>query len=100
MPFEDPVNAGLLPLSGLAGRWIRLSGFGFRDAGSDVDDEVEADDERDDALQEVRLVHQPHPPLGPRVPLPIRNFNHFTEVCSGSEEGSYLRLTQLCITQL
>ena len=26
--------------------------------------------------------------------------NYFTEVCSGSEEGSYLRLIDLCITQL
>jgi len=26
--------------------------------------------------------------------------NYFTEMCSGSEEGSYLRLTDVCITQL
>ena len=26
--------------------------------------------------------------------------NYFTEMCSGSEEGSYLRLIDLCITQL
>jgi len=26
--------------------------------------------------------------------------NHFTEVCSGSEAGSYLRLVDSCITQL
>ena len=25
---------------------------------------------------------------------------HFTEMCSGSEAGSYLRLIDLCITQL
>jgi len=26
--------------------------------------------------------------------------NYFTEMCSGSEEGSYLRLIDWCITQL
>jgi len=26
--------------------------------------------------------------------------NHFTEVCSGSEAGSYLRLIDSCITQI
>jgi len=26
--------------------------------------------------------------------------NYFTEMCSGSEEGSYLRLIDVCITQL
>ena len=26
--------------------------------------------------------------------------NYFTEMCSGSKEGSYLRLIDLCITQL
>ena len=26
--------------------------------------------------------------------------NYFTEICSGSEAGSYLRLIDLCITQL
>ena len=26
--------------------------------------------------------------------------NYFTEMCSGSEAGSYLRLIDLCITQL
>ena len=26
--------------------------------------------------------------------------NYFTEMCSGSEAGSYLRLMDLCITQL
>jgi len=26
--------------------------------------------------------------------------NHFTEMCSGSEAGSYLRLIDLCISQL
>jgi len=26
--------------------------------------------------------------------------NHFTGMCSGSEAGSYLRLTDSCITQL
>jgi len=26
--------------------------------------------------------------------------NYFIEMCSGSEEGSYLRLIDLCITQL
>ena len=26
--------------------------------------------------------------------------NYFAEMCSGSEEGSYLRLIDLCITQL
>ena len=26
--------------------------------------------------------------------------NYFAEVCSGSETGSYLRLIDLCITQL
>jgi len=29
-----------------------------------------------------------------------RENNYFTEMCSGSEEGSYLRLIDLCITQL
>ena len=31
-----------------------------------------------------------------------QGFNYFTEMCSGSEEGSYLRLIDftLCITQL
>ena len=29
----------------------------------------------------------------------LRN-NYFTEMCSGSEEGSYLRLIDFCITQL
>jgi len=32
-------------------------------------------------------------------PSPHEN-NHFTETCSGSEAGSYLRLIDLCITQL
>ena len=26
--------------------------------------------------------------------------NYFTEICSGSEAGSYLRLIDFCITQL
>ena len=26
--------------------------------------------------------------------------NYFTEMCSGSEAGSYLRIIDLCITQL
>jgi len=26
--------------------------------------------------------------------------NHFTEMCSGSEEGSYFRIIDFCITQL
>ena len=26
--------------------------------------------------------------------------NYYTEMCSGSEEGSYLRLIDFCITQL
>jgi len=30
---------------------------------------------------------------------PFEN-NYFTEVCSGSEAGSYLRLIDLCITRL
>jgi len=32
-------------------------------------------------------------------PLEIKN-NHFTEMCSGSEAGSFLRLIDSCITQL
>jgi len=38
-----------------------------------------------------------------RQHLPNRIFsmnNHFTEICSGSEAGSYLRLIDSCITQL
>ena len=34
-----------------------------------------------------------------RLGLPRKN-NHFTEMCSGSEEGSCLRLLDSCITQL
>ena len=30
----------------------------------------------------------------------IRALRYFTELCSGSEAGSYLRLIDLCITQL
>jgi len=30
----------------------------------------------------------------------VRLNNYFTEICSGSEEGSYLRLIDFCITQL
>jgi len=37
-------------------------------------------------------------------PLPLNDnmlgHNYFTEMCSGSEEGSYLRLIDFCITQL
>ena len=32
-------------------------------------------------------------------PFQFKN-NHFTEMCFGSEAGSYLRLTDSCITQL
>ena len=34
-----------------------------------------------------------------RIPSQCKN-NYFTEMCSGSEEGSYLRLIDVCITQL
>ena len=42
------------------------------------------------------------PPELERVPLLHcdRKNNCFTEMCSGSEEGSYSRLIDLCITQL
>ena len=30
----------------------------------------------------------------------VARVNYFTEMCSGSEEGSYLRLIDFCITQL
>ena len=33
------------------------------------------------------------------VPMGYKD-NYFTEMCCGSEEGSYLRLIDLCITQL
>ena len=40
-----------------------------------------------------------------KIPLtengtPLPKNNYFAEMCSGSEEGSYLRLIDLCITQL
>jgi len=42
---------------------------------------------------------QPRDNLRPSVDTPLKN-NHFTERCSGSEAGSYLRRIDLCITQL
>ena len=30
----------------------------------------------------------------------VLEYNHFTELCSGSEAGSYLRIIDSCITQL
>ena len=36
----------------------------------------------------------------PRVLRRARPSSHFTEMCSGSEAGSYLRLIDSCITQL
>jgi len=36
---------------------------------------------------------------GKKVPHQFKN-NCFTEICSGSEAGSYLRRTDFCITQL
>ena len=45
----------------------------------------------------------PIPVVGREVsrmcPILSRN-NYFTEMCSGSEAGSYLRLIDVCITQL
>jgi len=35
----------------------------------------------------------------PMVGGGVKN-NYFAEMCSGSEEGSYLRLIDFCITQL
>ena len=35
-----------------------------------------------------------------RLPPRIQGVNYFTEMCSGSEESSYLRLIDFCITQL
>jgi len=35
-----------------------------------------------------------------RQVTPYHNNNYFTEMCSGSEAGSYLRLIDFCITQL
>ena len=32
-------------------------------------------------------------------PVGMGFYNYFTEMCSGSEAGSYLRLIDLCITQ-
>ena len=40
------------------------------------------------------------PPRPSRRPAPSKHNNHFTEMCSGSEAGSYLRIIDLCITQL
>ena len=37
---------------------------------------------------------------GSRAPASRSSADHFTEMCSGSEAGSYLRLIDLCITQL
>ena len=34
------------------------------------------------------------------TPTPQYENNYFTEICSGSEAGSYLRLIDFCITQL
>ena len=34
------------------------------------------------------------------ISLTCHQNNYFTEMCSGSEEGSYLRLIDFCITQL
>jgi len=44
-----------------------------------------------------------HVVLLPHAMLPIRlrfKNNYFTEMCSSSEEGSYLRRIDICITQL
>ena len=40
--------------------------------------------------------------LGERLVLEeaLGEVNYFTEMCSGSEKGSYLRLIDFCITQL
>ena len=46
------------------------------------------------------------PPLAPVSDLKMQDTaphfknNYFTEMCSGSEAGSYLRLMGFCITQL
>jgi len=58
----------------------------------------------DPALErwEVPAAFYPPPPpakdLQERALLPYQ-VPHFTEMCGGSEEGSYLRLIDLCITQ-
>jgi len=38
--------------------------------------------------------------LAPMRHHPTGKNNYFTEMCSGSEAGSYLRLIDFCITQL
>ena len=40
------------------------------------------------------------PPVDPEAGLSSLKNNHFTEMCCGTEAGSYLRLIDSCITQL
>jgi len=44
----------------------------------------------------------PHKKVDESVPVGDTSFenNYFTEMCSGSEAGSYLKLIYFCITQL
>ena len=49
-------------------------------------------------LEECELEHKTAT-LRDQLAVPFAQVN-FTEMCSGSEAGSYLRLIDLCITQL
>ena len=50
---------------------------------------------------EWELEFQPRTPIAGRARLqPVSSGSDFTKMCSGSEAGSYLRLTDSCITQL
>ena len=55
-------------------------------------------------LPPASRANPPFPPTFPSTACPdvtpqFEN-NYFTEMCSGSEAGSYLRLIDFCITQL
>ena len=53
----------------------------------------------DRRIQARASANRGHPASPPACCLPGQN-NYFTEMCSGSEAGSYLRLIDFCITQL
>jgi len=69
---------------------IRIMGLGFRDCCLAA---VRAP--RDVDVQQQRYARLCHLPPSNR----FKN-KYFTEMCSGSEEGTYVRLIDLCITQL
>ena len=52
-------------------------------------------------FDESSVVHRVVPnPQSPIIDAGGQKDNYFTEMCSGSEEGSYSRPIEFCITQL